>query len=91
VGVTIRCPHCSGAGRIELTGLYLVTFMALAEAGEETTGAKLARRLGAKPTAVNNRLVALERHGLATSRRWGRERLFLAKTLRHAKAAGATP
>jgi DNA-binding transcriptional ArsR family regulator len=84
VEVVIRCPHCSGAGRIALTGVYLVTFMALADAGE-TTGAKLARGLGAKPTAVNNRLVALERHGLATSRRWGRERLFRAKTLRRAK------
>lgn len=83
--VTVRCPLCRGAGRVELTGVYLETFLALAACGGEVCGAELARRMKAKPTAVNNRLAALERHGLATSRRYGRERLFTAKKLTGAK------
>jgi Mn-dependent DtxR family transcriptional regulator len=88
--VRIHCPHCRGTGRVDLTGVYLDTFIALAESGGETTGAKLSRQMGAKPSAVNNRLAALERHGIVTSRRWGRERLFKAKPMRHARSASGS-
>jgi DNA-binding MarR family transcriptional regulator len=82
--VTVRCPHCRGSGRVALTGEYLTTFLRLVKVGE-TTGAELGPLMGIKPTAMNNRLARLEKHGLATSRRWGRKRLF------RAKPAGAAP
>lgn len=79
--VTIRCHLCKGTGLAVLTGEYLDTFLKLAEATQEMSGADMARLMGVPPTAMNNRLVALERHGLATSRRYGRKRLFRAATL----------
>lgn len=75
--VKVPCSCCRGTGCVELTGEYLVTYRKLLEVGEQT-GAALAAMLGTKPTAMNNRLAALERLGLATSRRWGRKRLFTA-------------
>ena len=74
--VCTPCAHCGGSGRVELTGEYLATYRALAALGAEVSGAVLARRMGVRATAMNNRLAALERHGLAVSRRYGRERRF---------------
>lgn len=72
----VRCPHCRGAGEVELTGVYAETLALLRRHGKEASGAALARLDGCKATAMNNRLAALERLGLASSRRYGRERLF---------------
>lgn len=85
--VMIRCHLCNGTGRLILTGEYLTTFIQLAEVKGETTGAELAKAMKTKATAMNNRLAALERHGLAVSRRWGRKRLYKAAQL----VGGANP
>ncbi len=79
--VFIRCHLCHGSGKVVLTGEYLSTFLALAQQKTEVTGAALARTLSVRPTAMNNRLAVLERHGLATSRRCGRKRLYRAAPL----------
>ncbi len=72
------CPCCGGTGTIDLTGVYADTLKLLRRTGE-ATGAALARADGCKASAMNNRLAALERMGLAQSRRYGRERLYRAK------------
>jgi hypothetical protein len=77
-GVLVTCRHCRGAGTVPLTGEYADTYARLASLGREATGAELARLVGIKPTAMNNRLAALERLGLASSRRFGRKRFFTA-------------
>lgn len=79
--ICTTCPYCRGEGIVVLTGEYWKTYHALIAAGE-TWGASLARTLGCAPTAANNRLAALERKGLATSRRWGRRRLYRAVEVR---------
>lgn len=61
-----------------MNGAHADTYFALIEHGGETSGANLARQFGCKATAMNNRLAYLEELGLATSRRYGRERLFKA-------------
>ena len=76
MAVSIRCPCCRGSGRIPLTGIYAQTLALLRRCHGEVTAASLARQDGCKATAMNNRLAALERFGLATSRRFGRLRLF---------------
>ncbi len=75
--VKVKCKCCGGTGRVELTGRYAETLKKLRGCGE-ITGAELARRDGCNATAMNNRLAALERHGLARSRRFGRQRLYQA-------------
>lgn len=80
----IPCECCRGTGVRELTGEYAATLARLRELGGERTGAELARLMGVKATAMNNRLAALERLGLVTSRRWGRKRLFTTKAQRSA-------
>lgn len=75
----LRCPHCAGKGTIELTGIYAETLTLLRQQRREVSGADLARVAGCKATAMCNRLAALERHGLAVSRRYGRKRLFRVK------------
>jgi hypothetical protein len=82
--VRVRCQRCHGTGSIELTGIYRDTLELLRSQKGECTGAQLARISGCKGTAMNNRLAALERHGLAVSRRYGREKLF---RFAHAKRA----
>ena len=74
-----RCSCCNGTGRVLLTGVYAETLALLRHQDGEVTGADLARLIGCKKTAMNNRLAALEKHGLATSRRWGRKRLYKTK------------
>lgn len=74
----VPCPGCRGTGRKELTGVYAETFALLRGRRREITGAELARMVHCKPTAMNNRLAALERLELATSRRCGRLRLYRA-------------
>jgi|HubBroStandDraft_4_1064222.scaffolds.fasta_scaffold00070_5 DNA-binding transcriptional ArsR family regulator len=72
------CPRCKGAGTIEFDGVWSDTLRALKRQSREINGADLARIIGANPTAVNNRLTALERMGLATGRVYGRQRLWKA-------------
>ncbi len=74
----VRCAQCNGTGRLPLTGEYLATYLRLACLGREATGAELGRLLGTTGSAMCNRLVALERLGLATSRRFGQKRLYRA-------------
>jgi hypothetical protein len=73
------CPTCGGSGEVEVTGIYADTLLLLRRQKGEVSGADLARLDGCNATAMNNRLAALERLGLATSRRYGRQRLFRAK------------
>jgi hypothetical protein len=74
---SVTCLCCRGTGRVPLTGVYADTLDLLRRSGE-VCGAALARAAGCKPSAMNNRLAALERPGLAVSRRYGRLRLFRA-------------
>lgn len=75
---TIPCGHCRGTGRIELTGIYAETLALLKKQRKPLNGAALAKLAGCKATAMNNRLVALEKHGLAEGILYGRERLWRA-------------
>lgn len=77
--VRVTCSCCGGSGFIVLTGEYRLTLERLRELGGERTGAELGRDMGIKATAANNRLAALERLGLATSRWYGRKRLYTVK------------
>lgn len=77
--VMVPCPCCGGRGRVEFTGEYRLTLERLREQPGEVSGAELARIMGVRPTAMCNRLARLEAMGLATSRRFGRERRFRAK------------
>lgn len=61
-----------------VTGIYAETLDHLRCIDDEVSGAELGRLMDCEPTAMNNRLAALERMGLATSRRFGRKRLFAA-------------
>jgi Mn-dependent DtxR family transcriptional regulator len=75
--IRTRCPCCFGRGTVALTGEYLETYLALCTVGE-THGADLARRMGVKPTAMNNRLARLKDKGLVTTRTYGRKVFYLA-------------
>jgi biotin operon repressor len=77
--VMVACPCCGGEGRVELTGTYRETLALLKRQRAEVNGAALARLAGCQETAMNNRLVRLERLGLAVGRRHGRERLWRAR------------
>lgn len=70
------CPYCKGRGTVELTGEYAVTLEFMRKVGGEIWAAELARNMGIAPTAMCNRLAALEADGFVTSRRFGRRRLF---------------
>ena len=75
------CPHCKGTGKIAVTGVYADTVFRLRQLTKlygYTTAAMSAELFGCTPTALNNRLAWLERHGLATSERYGRERRYRA-------------
>ena len=75
--IRVCCTACKGAGTVELNGEYLLTYQALKKSGE-TWAAALAPALNCNATAASNRLAGLEAKGLATSRRWGKKRLFKA-------------
>lgn len=74
----VACSHCSGTGKVQLTGQYAETLVLLRRNKHEISGAALAFKANCEPTAMNNRLAALERMGLAESRRYGRLRLYKA-------------
>lgn len=70
------CTRCRGTGQIEVTGEYADTLRLLKRQRKEINGADLARLAGIKGPAMNNRLVALEKLGLAFGRWSGQERLW---------------
>lgn len=76
--LTTPCGHCKGTGSVPLTGVYADTYALLRRQSAPLTAADLAPAAGCKPTAMNNRLSALERMGLATSTLYGRKRLYQA-------------
>lgn len=74
----VKCSKCGGSGKTKLTGKTAFILAALTKCKEEVNGADLAKMVGVRSTAANNRLVSLERLGLA-KRRWsGRECLWRA-------------
>ncbi len=74
----VVCKHCGGTGSIELTGVYADT-LRLVIRYPKRNGAALAKRAGCKATAMNNRLKALERHGVVVAEIHGRELLWTQK------------
>ena len=72
-----KCPHCSGSGRAEITGVYLETFK-LVLANPNRCGASLGEMAGCSGEAMCNRLVTLESYGLVKSKTYGRRRLWQA-------------
>lgn len=75
----VVCTHCNGTGAIELTGVYAETLI-LVISNPGLNGAALAKLAGCKATAMNNRLNALERHGVAEGKQFGRSILWTHKT-----------
>lgn len=73
------CPHCRGSGKVPIGDEYFATYIALSAAGE-IHAAELAKRMSVPCSgeAMCNRLVQLERKGLAKSRLSGRKRLYTA-------------
>lgn len=76
-----KCPCCKGKGAVPLTGVYADTLRGLRRLCRRPGGYVVANRdaplFGCEATALNNRLAWLERHGLATSFKYGRQRRFL--------------
>jgi predicted transcriptional regulator len=68
----VVCTHCQGTGSIELTGVYADT-LGLVIRHPHLNGAELAEKAGCEATAMNNRLKAMERHGVVTGTKYGRE------------------
>jgi hypothetical protein len=74
----VECTHCGGSGSIELTGVYAETLnLVILHPGRN--GAALAGIAGCEPTAMNNRLRAMERRGVVTGKRFGRSILWTHK------------
>jgi hypothetical protein len=77
----VKCSHCSGRGTVTLSGVYAETLNGLRRLCKSygyVVANRDAKLFGCKPTALNNRLAALERHGLARSEKFGRQRRFVA-------------
>lgn len=80
-GYVVKCKQCNGKGHVPLTGVYLETLLLLltrTAKGLPTVANQQADEWGCKATALNQRLIALEKHGLARSERYGRQRRFWA-------------
>lgn len=75
----ISCSHCRGTGKVTFNGKFAETLVLLRKQPAEVNGAQLAALAGIAGTAMNNRLVWLEKHGFAIGRSFGRERLWKAK------------
>jgi hypothetical protein len=76
--VMIGCRCCGGVGKIELTGVAADTLKLLKAQKSPLCGAELAELAGCSGMAMCNRLVLLERHGLAKATRYGVKRLWQA-------------
>lgn len=73
--IKVVCSRCKGVGSLVLNGCYMDTLVALAS-HEPITGSGLAQEMGIAGNAMCNRLVALERLGLARGERYGRTRTW---------------
>lgn len=78
---SVVCYCCDGIGSIPVTGVYLETLKTLrrwcARPGRFVVANRDYKQFGCKqPTALNNRLSYLERHGFARSEKFGRQRRF---------------
>lgn len=74
----VTCTRCNGDGAIELTGVFAETLVLLRKQKKEVGTTVLADAAKVKIPAMNNRLAWLESHGLATSRKFGQQRLWTA-------------
>lgn len=80
----LQCPHCRGEGQIELTGVYAETLRGVRRWCARPERFVVANRdwkwfAAPSPTALNNRLAMLERHGFLVSEKFGRQRRFKVK------------
>jgi hypothetical protein len=78
---TFCCRFCRGTGRRKLGPIYAKTLAMLQGQSAPITGAALARLAGCPGSAMANRLVHLERYGLAKGERRlgdGRARYWVA-------------
>lgn len=78
----VPCSVCGGTGSVELTGVYSKTLKLVIEHPGKN-GAQLAKIAGCKATAMNNRLIALQRHGVVQGKKYGRQ-IFWTKGTDHA-------
>lgn len=76
--LAVKCSHCNGTGIVTLNGRYADTWKMLNRYTRPITGAELAREMYVAHTAMCNRLVVLEKLGLADGERYGRERRWMA-------------
>jgi DNA-binding MarR family transcriptional regulator len=81
----IVCRHCDGEGVLPLPSHLEETLRYLRRAGRGRTATDLARTMKLKPTAISQRLRALEDAGLVESVKDGRKRIFVAYTPRGKK------
>lgn len=75
----IACPRCRGSGHVKLTGVYastLKTAFDLLRREPYIVAGRHADQFGCSPTALNNRLAWLEKHGFLCSTDYGRERRY---------------
>ena len=77
--VYVVCTHCGGTGRAQLTGVYADT-LSLIIRHPRLNGAELAKLAACNATAMNNRVKVLERLGLVSGKRYGREIIWTHKT-----------
>lgn len=75
----LKCPRCHGAGHVRLTGVHAETMKTafdLLRREPFIVAGRHAEAFDCSPTALNNRLAWLERHGLLSSTAYGRERRY---------------
>jgi hypothetical protein len=75
---TYPCWQCGGHGHVELSGVYSDTLDLLRRQNTPLSGSALSKLAGCSNESMCNRLRAIERHGLARSKRSGKERLWTA-------------
>lgn len=78
--IMLSCPHCAGSGHVQLAPAYQATLDLLRGLTGTHNGAELGRIVGIKETAMNNRLIALERYGLVQRTIQGRACLWAIKS-----------
>lgn len=76
--ILVQCSTCEGVGVVEMNGAFADTLVVLRRQKTELTGVELAKLMKVNPTAMNNRLVWLESHGLAVGRKYGPARFWRA-------------
>ena len=74
--IMVDCGRCRGTGKIPFTGVYAKTLRLLDAQEKPINGADLAAKFGCAPSAMCNRLIALEALGLASAICFGHEKLW---------------